>query len=250
MLFPKQADPEKLNLLCFPYAGGNADFYNRWNRVTKNELVIHPIQLPGRGQHINLPLISSMALLTELLVNEIHHFRDCRFALLGTSMGGWLIYQLAQQLKYLNSTAEPECLIICSTAHPAFRRHLPQINDIDRNTAIKRLGEFNPSCLKTLENPELASLFLPILQSDFALCRNWQFNETLKVGCPILTFHGIRDSIVSHDMMLPWRALTSGAFRLNSVDGDHFFTENPPPGFLDQLLHLLRVTARQPLTSR
>lgn len=177
MLFSKSAHPDKLNLLCFPFAGGSADFYNRWNSPALNDIVVHPIRLPGRGQLINLPLISNMPLLIDLIIDELYRFRDCRFAFLGTSMGGWLALQLAQELKRRESSLQPECLVICSTAHPAFRKHLPQIDNIDQSTAIRRLGEFNPSCLVTLKNPELASLFLPILQADFTLCRTWQFNS-------------------------------------------------------------------------
>ncbi|MGE7994028.1 thioesterase II family protein [Pseudomonas sp. NPDC089554] len=246
MLFSKTADREKLNLLCFPYAGGNADFYNRWNGPELEGIVVHPVQLPGRGQHINMPLVTRMALMTELLADELHHFQGCRFALLGTSMGGWLIYQLAQQLKQLGDAMEPECLVICSSAHPAFRKYLPQINDTDPNTAIKRLGEFNPACLEVLHNPELASLFLPILQADFALCRSWQFDPSLIIDCPILAFHGRQDRIVDQGMMRPWKDLTSGSFRLASVEGDHFFTEHPPVHFLGELRQLLLSTSQQP----
>lgn len=247
MLFSKSAHPGKLNLLCFPFAGGSADFYNRWSSPSLNDTVVHPIRLPGRGQLINLPLISNMPLLIDLIINELYRFRDCRFALLGTSMGGWLALQLAQELKRRESLLQPECLVICSTAHPAFRKHLPQIENIDPSTAIRRLGEFNPSCLVTLKNPELASLFLPILQADFTLCRTWQFNSNVGVNCPIWAFHAHDDHIVDYSMMLPWKNLTCGAFQMTRVDGDHFFTEHPSPAFLEQLHHLLHVTQRQPL---
>ncbi|MBJ9975367.1 thioesterase [Pseudomonas sp. S75] len=235
MLFTTPPDPDKLNVLCFPYAGGNADFYNRWNPRLPDDICFHAVQLPGRGKHIELPLIGTMELLITLLMDELTLFRHCRVALLGTSMGGWIAFQLAQHLQMAGHCVQPQCLILCSTAHPDYRVHLPDLSGLDRASAIERLGIFNPGCLSVLGNPELADIFLPILRADLNLCRRWRFQARPVLSCDMLAYHGASDRIVDYAMMPAWSTLTRGVFTLDRVHGDHFFTERPEQSFLEHL---------------
>ena len=246
MLFSKPPDPDKLNILCFPYAGGNADYYNRWSTQLDESICLHPVHLPGRGKYIQRPLISSMELLITLLIDELDTFRDCRVGFLGTSMGGWIAFQLAQQLNTSCHPVQPECLIICSAAHPDYRSHLPDLSGLDTQHAVNRLGTFNPACLNVLSNPELAEIYLPILQADLLLCRHWQFQAQPVLNCPLWAYHGTSDLIVQHDMMPACASLNSASFKLDTVEGDHFFTERAPDGFF-QLLHKRIASLQQTL---
>jgi medium-chain acyl-[acyl-carrier-protein] hydrolase len=235
MLFNTQPAHNKLNLICFPYAGGNSNFYTRWGNQLGSNIIIHPVHLPGRGCNINKACISDMSHLVDALIKEMFLFKHTRFALVGTSMGGWIAYHLAQKLLQMNSNLKPECLVICSTASPEYRSGLPDLHGADTETALSRIKSFNPACMKTLQYPELASLFLPILQADFKLCREWRFEESPRINFPILAFHGEQDGLVSDNMMLPWKKLTDCSFSYTQIAGNHFFSEAPPADFFTTL---------------
>lgn len=231
MLITTQPSPNKSNFICFPYAGGNSNFYMRWNKHLGHDTVIHPVNLPGRGNNIKTPSLSDMDYLVNILAKELTAFRDTRFTLVGTSMGGWIAYHLMQKLSRMNNDMRPECLVLCSTAYPEYSVALPDLDGVDINTAISRIENFNPACMRTLRHPELASLFLPILQADFKLCREWRFENIPRINCPILAFHGEQDSLISKEMMYDWHRLTDHSFELIQVQGDHFFSETPSAEF-------------------
>ena len=235
MLFSTQPAQNKLNLICFPYAGGNSNFYTNWDNRLGPDVMIHPVHLPGRGINIKKPSLSDMDYLVNIIIKEICLFKGVRFALVGTSMGGWIAYHLAQKLSRMNSDLRPECLVICSTATPEYRIGLPDLHGADAATALSRIKNFNPACMKTLQYPELASLFLPILQADFKLCREWKFEESPRINCPILAFHGEQDGLVAGNMMYRWKDLTNYFFSFIQVEGNHFFSEAPPANFFATL---------------
>ncbi|MGF6126921.1 medium-chain acyl-[acyl-carrier-protein] hydrolase [Pseudomonas frederiksbergensis] len=239
MLFSTQPVQNKLNLICFPYAGGNSNFYTRWGRHLGPDIMIHPVHLPGRGSHIKKPSLSDMDYLVNIIIKEMSLFNGARLALVGTSMGGWIAYHLAQKLSRMNNYLMPECLVICSTASPEYRVGLPDLHGADAATALSRIKSFNPACMKTLQHPELASLFLPILQADFKLCREWKFEEIPRINCPILAFHGKQDSLVADHMMFRWKELTDYSFNFTQITGDHFFSEAPPADFFTVLKNQL-----------
>lgn len=235
MLFSTQPAQNKLNLICFPYAGGNSNFYTRWGSYLGPDIMIHPVHLPGRGSNIKSSSLSDMEYLGSIIAREMSIFKGTRFALVGTSMGGWIAYHLAQKLFRMNSDLMPECVIICSTASPEYRVGLPELHGVDAATALSRIKSFNPACMKTLQYPELASLFLPILQADFKLCRDWKFEKKPRIRCPILAFHGEQDGLVTDNMMYRWKELTDYSFSFTQVVGDHFFSEVPSADFFTTL---------------
>ncbi|CBJ47656.1 S-acyl fatty acid synthase thioesterase, medium chain [Erwinia amylovora] len=231
MLLTTQPSPDKYNLICFPYAGGNSHFYLRWRQLLGHDIAIHPVHLPGRGNYIKTPSLNDMDSLVNIMARELTLFRGMRFAFVGTSMGGWIACHLTQKLLRLNVNLLPECLVLCSTASPEHRFLLPDLDGVDMRTALARIRDFNPACMRTLRHPELASLFLPVLQADFKLCREWRFANTPRLNCPVLAFHGEQDSLVSEEMMYHWQTLTDRSFELMQVRGDHFFSETPSEEF-------------------
>ena len=173
MLFNLSPSSEQLNLICLPFAGGHAGFYGCWNEHLGADVMIHPAHLPGRGLNIRMPALTDMETLCSLLIQDMEIFRNMRFAWVGTSMGGWIAYQVTQQLMRQNSELVPEYLVLCSTASPEHCGCLPSLDGLSTQEALLVLERFNPAAMQVLQHPELAALFLPILRADFELCRRW-----------------------------------------------------------------------------
>ncbi len=237
MMFHDRPDPARLNLICLPYAGASADFYRRWQTALPG-VKVHPVRLAGRGRDIGLPPIDDMERLTDLILSQLTGFFHTRFALLGTSMGGWIAFRLAQKLCVVPER-HPASLIVCSAACPADRALIPRIKGLSDAQTLAVMARFNPASLQILQHPELASLFLPIIRADFELCLNWMPEESDTLPVPIYGFRGERDNIALETSMGQWKALTTGIFRLVTVPGDHFFIENPDPDFFKKILDLV-----------
>ncbi len=225
MMFKDRPDPAKLNLICLPYAGASADFYRRWQSALPG-VKLHPAGLPGRGRDIGRPPMVDMEKLTDLILSQLTGFFNTRFALLGTSMGGWIAFRLAQKL-CLVPGRQPASLMICSAACPAERALIPLMNGLSDAQTLAVMARFNPASRRILQHPELASLFLPIIRADFELCLNWMPEELYKLPIPIYGFRGQRDNIASQASMEQWKALTTDIFHLVTVPVDHFFNQNP-----------------------
>ncbi len=235
-MFQDRPDPDKLNVICLPYAGGSADFYRRWQSRLPG-VKLHPARLPGRGAEIDRPPFVDMETLTDVMLAQMTGFFHTRFALLGTSMGGWIAFRLAQKLCQAPNR-QPASLIICSAACPADRTLIPQIKGLSDAQTLAAMARFNPASLKILRYPELAALFLPIIRADFELCLNWVPDEAYRLPIPIYGFRGQEDNIAIDASMLKWKELTTAIFRLVTVPGDHFFVEAPGPVFYNRIREL------------
>lgn len=42
--------PPRVLLYCFPFAGGSARTYANWQSLVPAEVLVRPIELPGRGR--------------------------------------------------------------------------------------------------------------------------------------------------------------------------------------------------------
>jgi len=93
-------------------------------------------------------------------------------------------------------------------------------------------GGVSPSILKYRR---MFPRMLDALRSDLSLLDGYTYHRDTALPCPITAFGGMRDPMVSLDDLEPWCDETSGSFRLEVVDGDHFFVEKQPKAILEIL---------------
>ncbi|NEE36596.1 thioesterase, partial [Streptomyces sp. SID7982] len=92
---------EPLRLLCFPYAGGNAQTYVRWRRYLSPDIEVCPMQLPGHGERIGEPPRHRW---DDLLTDVRTRLEDLTtpqarpIALFGHSLGALLAFECARIL--------------------------------------------------------------------------------------------------------------------------------------------------------
>lgn len=101
---PPPSPPPLLSLLCFAPAGASAAsaFYG-WERELPADVMMMPVELPGRAGRIKEPAVYDMQqLLEEMLapgsgILPALHARP--FVLFGHSMGAWVAFALARELE-------------------------------------------------------------------------------------------------------------------------------------------------------
>ena len=87
VICPHPRPAAKLQLFCFPYAGGGASAFNAWGKAFADQVEICLIQMPGREERLNEKLVKDMPHLVDALAQEISVFSKKPYAFFGHSMG-------------------------------------------------------------------------------------------------------------------------------------------------------------------
>jgi 4'-phosphopantetheinyl transferase len=113
----------------------------------------------------------------------------------------------------------------------------------------QELRRLNGGLAAVLDNEELAELLLPTLRADFALCETYTYAAGPPLTCPVCALGGLGDEAVDPQDLGAWRELTTGAFRLRMLPGDHFFLQTAQPLLLQALAQEL-LGAKSPSAPR
>ncbi|MGP1667063.1 MAG: thioesterase II family protein, partial [Rhodanobacter sp.] len=88
-----------LNLLCLPYAGGNASVYREWSARMPGWVNVIPLHMPGRGVRQRMAPVHEWKALLDLLVDDVRTDLGRPFAIFGHSMGALIGVELAYELR-------------------------------------------------------------------------------------------------------------------------------------------------------
>ncbi len=241
--FSAVPEKDKLNLICLPQAGGDTSLYYRWADQLGPQVHVMPARLPGRGMRKHEPVIERMEELVAQLAQVLSEFQDAPFALLGSSMGGWIAYELALQLDRIKAP-EPTALFILAAASPFAPRKLPVLEDCSESELIEELTVFNPAFAEIAEHDDLVKLLIPAILGDFKLCENYSPRVQWQVPMPIFAVAGLQDELIARYKVEGWRKLSSHSVSISEVEGGHQFIESRP----ESVIKLIRAHADLILT--
>jgi len=227
ILSPKSNDPTLLNLICFPPGGCGASIFNNWSKYLPPEIAVRAIQLPGRETRFKEASFSSMdALIIELLIGILPYIQNSPFAVFGHSVGALIGFEFVRQL-YQNQLPVPEHLIVSGRRAP----HIPldKILHLEPDTKLlEELRLIGGTSNIILDDPELMSLFLPIVRADFTINETYEIPTNPYVNCPILALGTTEDYLVDQSSLEQWKSYTTNEFEVAMLSGGHMaFKENP-----------------------
>lgn len=221
--FPGSFKAEVKNrLFIFPFAGGGASVFSKWQKLFSSTEVI-AAQYPGRETRIKEKPIENMGtLITELFENIKPIISDSiPYFLFGHSLGTKVAYELA--LRIQNSACyQPRGLIIAAGKAPCLRENNP-IHKLSDNDFIREIGRFSATPNSILQSKELMDVFLPTLRADFKLDETYHRSNVQKVNLPILALMGEDDSELTIEELLMWENYTSCEFTYKKAAGAHMF---------------------------
>jgi surfactin synthase thioesterase subunit len=212
----------RLHLICLPYAGGGTATYRRWPELLPPEIEVCAVQLPGREQRINEAPMTDTVRIAELLVRAVARHCEKPFAFFGHSMGAGVAYATALASVAMIGTA-PVCFMASARRAPHLPSRTPERYCLNEKAFIAELKRLNGTPPAVLESPELMSLMLPIMRSDFQLAESYVSADRSRLPCPVVAFGGKDDRDVSFAELEAWREVSDGRFRVHMLDGDHFF---------------------------
>lgn len=219
--FHAQADPDAVNLLCLPHAGGSASFYYPLARALAPGIRVLAVQYPGRQDRYREPSIPSVPELAVRITAELPAVVTGPLAIFGHSMGAVIGYEIAARLR---RDGKPEPLTLFASGRRAPSRYreerVHQYSDDGIRAVLRSLGGAGTGLP---DDEELAALLLPAIRSDYQAIEVYRHQPGDHLTCPIVVLTGDADPVTSADEAADWRAHTTAGVSIRTFSGGHFF---------------------------
>jgi surfactin synthase thioesterase subunit len=237
LILAKPNRKTRLRLFCFPYAGGGASIFRRWQENMPESIQICPIQLPGRENRITEPPFTRLSLLVDAMVEAFGPYFDVPFAFFGHSIGAKIAFELVRELRRKKGL-ELVHLFVSGSRPP----HIPEprpLHLLPEHEFTKELRRFSGTPEAVMQSRDLMEMYLPILRADFSIDETYIYYEDNPLDCPISAFGGSEDKETNRQELDGWRQHTLSSFTLQMFQGDHFFIKSSQSLLLDSISQVL-----------
>jgi pyochelin biosynthesis protein PchC len=207
----------RLRLVCFPHAGGSANFYRPWRTLVPADVELVAVQYPGRHDRFDERPVDAMDDLVRGLLPELDGLGDLPAVFLGHSMGASVAFEATRRNSW-----KPELLVVSARPAPILdrRTQLRFAGDAELIAWLEKLGGLP---VEALADPELRDLVMPTLRADYRLIETYQPVHGVRIEVPVLAAAGNRDPEVRVADVQAWQEVTAAACTLEVFDGNHFY---------------------------
>lgn len=180
------------------------------------------LQLPGRENRIGEAHYESVTDVVADMAEAMLPLLDKPFLVFGHSFGGIIGYELIRHLQAAYGK-EAMHLFISGTIAPQLTRTWKERDVISETAIMNNSEERLLSLMNYIEDVDFLKKILPVMRKDMALIMNYRYQERPVLQIPITAFAAQQDEVVYPKEVEAWRQQTSTSFRLEIVDGDHWF---------------------------
>lgn len=211
-----------VQLLCLPFAGAGASFFQPWRDLGIDGVTPHPVQLPGRERRIAEPPYTDVHRAADGLLPEIARMPldDGPLALFGHSLGAVLAFELTRRLEAQGHAVAH--LFVSGSPDPWSVRH-QRASGLDDDRFLARVEEFAGYRHPVFDHPEMRELLLPTLRADVEMHEAYRPRSGDPVAAAITAVCAASDELVSAADTANWSAATTGAFTLVQLPGGHMY---------------------------
>ncbi|MFF7977232.1 alpha/beta fold hydrolase [Streptomyces sp. NPDC007905] len=234
-------DDPRARVVCFPHAGGSANFYFQFARRF-HDLEVHGIQYPGRQDRRHEPFRDTIQELADEIARLMRDWNDLPLVLFGNSMGALVAFEVAHRLEAMGNA--PLSLFACGRVGPMIspdeKTYLK-----GKDAFLKEMALLGGMGHALLQDEEILDLVLPPMRADYRLAETYRGSPEKRIAAPIHVHIGNTDPKVTEAKAAEWRFATTGAFTLDIHDGGHFFfTDNS-----DRLIEAVNRSVEDALTT-
>jgi surfactin synthase thioesterase subunit len=238
---PAQQQNTAVSLICLPFAGAGASFFNSWGSLNNTFTIVAP-QLPGREKRfLEEPYRDVTQAISGVLAEIKPLIQDTRVIIFGHSLGAVLAFELAYQVLQ-SKHVEVEYLVVSGSPGPWTPR-TDHATGLDDQKFLERVREFAGYDHPALADPELREMLLPTLRADVEMHENYYPPENRRLDIPIMSVRGAHDELVSHEEATQWQSATTLPLRLEEIPGRHMYLTESPEVLLDLMKSLVSSRA-------
>lgn len=230
----RKNDP--INLICFPYAGGNRYSYKKYEEALPDFINLVPVELPGRGARSGEALISSLELAIEDICSQINRQILANYAIYGHSLGGLIAYLFTHKILEQGLPPPKHIFITGTTGPSAMSRAGKKRSMLSKVEFIQELKDLDGFPEDLLANEELLDYLEPILRSDFKVSEDFTYKEAIPLDVPFTVITGRQERMAISDIHL-WQKESLRHVNFKQMPGGHFFIN-------DFSLHIVSVFAK------
>ncbi|MBF0119282.1 MAG: thioesterase [Desulfobacterales bacterium] len=227
-------DKIKINLFCFPFAGGNTYSFREFPKHFPDFINVLPIEIPGRGKRLSEKLLTNIDdIVSDIFIN----IKGCLanpYAIYGHSMGGLIGYLFAQKAPH---TSKPIHLFVSGKSAPSVKSKRENEYLLPKHQFIELLKKYEGTPSEIFSNNELFDFFEPILRADFQAVDTYRYEEGKPLDIPITVITGLRDADVTYEDAIKWQKETVKKFQIYQFPGGHFF-------IFEHLMHLCNIISK------
>lgn|SRR5699024_1670007 len=207
-------------LYCFPYAGGNSLSYKPLIKEMSDEWGVTAIEPPRIKTNDN-SFFQGINEMVSFYKDFFIPLKNTNFSLFGHSLGGLVVFLLAQKLEDKNIF--PSRLIISASNPPSFiQEKVSGMNDEEFEKYIINMG----GVPKKIIDKNLLSYFIPSLKADFLALENFEYLGGNKVKSPVYILNGTNDLKCQHSTIKNWRNYCENVSLSSINGGGHMFVND------------------------
>ena len=224
-----------------PWAGGSASAYRPWIAGLSSGDVL-ATELPGHGARFDEPCVKDAHELAARIADATLMLprADTPLVIYGHSMGALLGFEVA---RILTARSAPLRGLVLSGYHaPHWQARRTPRSRTDDDAFLETLRQLGGTAQEVLDSPDLLSIVLPILRSDYHLTENYR--PTLddlapKLTLPVDIIGGGDDPDNPPDSLYAWQDVLSGQLNVSLWPGGHFFIQDQRSKLLSHLARRL-----------
>jgi surfactin synthase thioesterase subunit len=211
----------KVKLFCLPFAGGSRYSYNGYVKSAPSNLLVVPVELPGRGLRFNEELLVSAHTMVDDLFQQISGDLNQPYAIYGHSMGTLLGYLLTKRI-LKEKLRKPQHLFFSGRGGPSVKYDEPPRYALPKSEFVKKLRELGGSPDEVLEDDGLIDFFEPILRADFKAVETFEYEASEPFDIPITVMIGTNEK-TNYEQAMAWKKETVSEVTVRQFPGKHFF---------------------------
>ena len=210
----------RTRLVCFPHAGGAANFYFPLSAALTPAVDVLAVQYPGRQDRYTDPCVESIDELADRIFDALRGQDDAPTAFFGHSMGAIVAFEVARRLQ---GAGRPPALLIASGRRAPSRYRPGGVHRLDDGAMVAELRQLGGTDAQVLDDEELLPIILPAVRSDYKAIETYVYAGTGRLTCPITALVGGDDPHTTIEEVRAWDEHTAGDFSIRVFPGGHFY---------------------------
>lgn len=212
---------KKIQLFLLPFAGGNANSYNKLISCLDESIDAVSVEYAGRGERRKEDFILEYELFLEDAASFIMSKRNkaLPYAILGYSLGSALVYDI---VRTASLDRAPQLMIICARGFLANQFKSQKYASLGEEEFIEKVRQLGGFDERILQNRRFLNIFLEPLKADYGIWSQYRYLPlSQKIDSDMLIFYSEADS--PRETVEGWRDITTGQVQMYEFGHNHFF---------------------------